>query len=243
MSILAIFNSLASSVFADWNQRDYMNRAGVTPNSVVGQPQLPQTGVFPPAPRQMMEPQAGFPSQLPQEFQTPQESYPVSNEPQPQETFPVDEELIRSAYEPDMSKGGEIQPTYVDKTSEESIFDLETTGTDLDSFLGDKPFEGAGEYKTIREYLEKYKGKVGTIEYMTPGKYLDSISYQEPNEDKIKALKKKVKAGKKLHLPFLDYTVGEEVDQEGRNRAYLARRMGIEKIPVLVVNKSTPSKK
>lgn len=185
MSILSIFNSLASSVFNDWQQKDYMNRAGVTPNSVVGQPQLPQTGVFPPAPRQMMEPQAGYPSQLPQEFQTPQESYPVSNEPQPQETFPVEEELIRSAYEPDMSKGGEIYRHY---TTEEKAKLIEQTGEIRAGSLskGKYEFYGKGKFGEVAFEIE---AKDIPKEYLNP-----ELTEFESDEEK-EAFIDRVKSG------------------------------------------------
>lgn len=119
------------------------------------------------------------------------------------------------------------------------IFKLET-GLSLDALLGKKPYEGSGGYKTLAEYFAKVKGQVGNIVEMTPDEYLSKIPYMPKSSESIAFMKKKLMKGEKLSLPFLDYSGSGRVSQEGRNRAHLAKMLGIKKIPVLVVTKPTP---
>jgi len=117
----------------------------------------------------------------------------------------------------------------------QEIFKLETE-TNLDALIGDKPYEGGGEYADLKDYMARVKGLVGEIVYMTPDEYLEKIPYQEQTKSSIEYMKAKVDRGEKLPMPWLDYS-GGRLSQEGRNRAYLAKELGIPEIPVLVVNK------
>ena len=119
--------------------------------------------------------------------------------------------------------------------SGKEIFKLETE-TNLDALIGDKPYSGGGEYADLKDYMARVKGLVGEIVYMTPDEYLDKIIYADKTPSSIKYMKGKIDRGEKLPMPWLDYS-GSSLSQEGRNRAYLAKELGIPEIPVLVVNK------
>lgn len=119
MSILAIFNSLASSVFADWQSNQNIANAGVNP-MVDSRPQLPQAESFPQT--NLPLPQEGFTPSPQQPYQggfqgTPQmpesESFPQSN-------IPEFEETLR-------------QPTVMD-TGGESVFH-ETSGEQVKNLV------------------------------------------------------------------------------------------------------------
>jgi len=98
------------------------------------------------------------------------------------------------------------------------------------------------------EYYKKTKGIVCRIERMSPDEYLDRCYEMQlelmreriPKEEYMlitisKELSKKyaeaMERGEKFPLPVLDY---KHLLQEGRNRAYAAKLIGIEEIPVLV---------
>jgi len=131
--------------------------------------------------------------------------------------------------------------TEAPKYKSAEVFDTKTTGmTNYDEFLGNKPFEGAGGYKTVKEYLEKYKGKTGQVVQMTPDEYLAQIPESKPTQSSIDFMKNKLSKGEKLPMATLD-TSGGGLTQEGRNRAYLAKEMGLETMPVLKVT-STQAK-
>lgn len=115
-----------------------------------------------------------------------------------------------------------------------NIFKLETE-TELDNLISNKPYEGGGNYKDLKEYFAKVKGMIGEVVYMAPDEYLSKIPYQPRSQTSIDYMKKKIKSGEKLPMPYLDYSGPGRVSQEGRNRSYLAKELGIEKIPVLVV--------
>jgi len=119
--------------------------------------------------------------------------------------------------------------------STKEIFKLETE-TNLDALIGDKPYEGGGEYADLKDYMARVKGLVGEIFYMTPDEYLEKIPTAGKTPSSIEYMKSKIAKGEKLPMPWLDYS-GSSLSQEGRNRAYLAKELGIDKIPVLVVNK------
>jgi len=67
----------------------------------------------------------------------------------------------------------------------------------------------------------------------------DYINWQKEfiYEGSLKVLRKLLKKGEKLGMPFLDYISD---GQEGRNRAFLAKQMGMKKIPVTIVYKGEP---
>lgn len=126
------------------------------------------------------------------------------------------------------------------RKAENEIFNTNTTGV----LFYDNLFGGRGDEvdnaKDIlqKDYYAKYKGVIGSIVMMSPDEYLAEIPYLEPSEEKMNRLRKAVQDGKKLNLPYIDYTSGKPYCQEGRHRAYLAKEMGIEEMPVLIVMES-----
>jgi len=129
--------------------------------------------------------------------------------------------------------------------SNKEVFNLESTGV---SFY-DNLFGPRGDEKdnvddiTQKEYYSKYKGIEGKVVMMLPDEYLSKIPHQEPSQESAEKIKNAIKNGSKINIPYLDYSEGGRVSQEGRNRAYVARDMGIEKIPVLVVTRSKSTEK
>jgi len=113
-----------------------------------------------------------------------------------------------------------------------NIFKLETEMTSYDDLLrtGILP----GKEIPYQEYFAKEKGKVGKIVEMTPDEYLSKIPKVEASKSSLEFMRKKLSKGEKLPMAMLDYTK-KEISQEGRNRAYLAKELGVEKMPVLVV--------
>jgi len=102
---------------------------------------------------------------------------------------------------------------------------------------------GVGEIFKRTTEIENYdpllsgkpiKGKVGEVIEMTPDEYLAQIPKSNPTQSSIDFMKKKLAKGEQLPMTILDYS-GGGFTQEGRNRAYLAKELGIEKMPVLKV--------
>jgi hypothetical protein len=123
----------------------------------------------------------------------------------------------------------------------------------IDKFwLGDKYFKnttgasGIDDVMANPKYQREEKGKEGTIEYMTPDEYINRANrnrkekppleqeYQMIESGLVEKYKKMTEAGSKMPLPYID-TINHE--QEGRHRAMVAKAMGIEKIPVLIIKK------
>lgn len=83
------------------------------------------------------------------------------------------------------------------------------------------------------------------IEIMSPQEYLDKCGIMQNNKDDIENssvisqenLKKyadKIKSGEIFPLPYLDYS---SKGQEGRHRAIVLKRLGVQEMPVLIINK------
>ena len=87
------------------------------------------------------------------------------------------------------------------------------------------------------DFINGTKGdKVSRVVYMSPDEYLAKIPESPPHAGSLAHFKKRLEAGKPLDMPSLDYSLGG-LNQEGRNRAYFAKELGLEKIPVLIVDK------
>lgn len=95
------------------------------------------------------------------------------------------------------------------------------------------------------DYHRDYKKVQGEIVIMSPDEYLDRCakifgisrarSDQAIDFDRAIDIAKKVRdSGSKLPLPVLDY---KTMNQEGRHRAIMAKRLKLNKMPVLVVTK------
>jgi hypothetical protein len=96
------------------------------------------------------------------------------------------------------------------------------------------------------EYYKENKGVEFSVTDMSPDEYLErvraihdsSVEQQQAMIDSknVGKLKKLVKSGVKLFMPHIEYfSDGKTGAQEGRHRASLAKLLGIQSIPVLVV--------
>jgi hypothetical protein len=104
-----------------------------------------------------------------------------------------------------------------------------------------------------RLYHEKLKGERAHIEYMSPDEYFNKIDkgfrsnvpehkqYEvEPqilenyNNPKLLIAAKR---GDKFGMPYIEYNEGEFAEQEGRHRAKMAKDLGVEKMPVVIIDK------
>jgi hypothetical protein len=81
------------------------------------------------------------------------------------------------------------------------------------------------------------KGKTADVVRMTPDEYLARIPEVEPTGSSLAFMRKQLSEGKKLSAPSLDFS-GKTLSQEGRNRAILAKELGIKEIPVVIVRDS-----
>lgn len=126
------------------------------------------------------------------------------------------------------------QNTQQSKEEVKQVFSDKTTGiVAIDDLLND---DG---------YNFFYKGKTATMEYMSPDEYLQRVRDGQKTTDdqnitpqKAQGIKDAINSGNVINAPFLDYTNGR-FDQEGRNRAAVAKEMGIEQIPVVVAKDVT----
>jgi hypothetical protein len=93
------------------------------------------------------------------------------------------------------------------------------------------------------------KGLQGRVEYMSPDEYLQRVrdgfnkkrkGRPEPAQDTFmnaesqQKIKDGIQRGEKIDMPMLDYTAGD-FSQEGRNRATVAKEMGVKKMPVFII--------
>jgi len=119
------------------------------------------------------------------------------------------------------------------------IFDNKTGLEYFDRLLNNNLVPG--RKITEREYMQTEKGKTGEIVYMSPDEYLSKIAPAGPTQSSIDYMKAKLAKGEKLGMPHIDYTEttigGKHPGQEGRNRAYLAKELGLKEIPVLEIRK------
>jgi len=100
-------------------------------------------------------------------------------------------------------------------------------------------------------YQKYYKGRVATIEWMSPDEYIERIEkgIQETHSDykfkpeeriNIETIDKLVNAmknGDKFAMPWLEYENGKYAGQEGIHRAYAAKQFGAKEIPVVVADR------
>lgn len=117
----------------------------------------------------------------------------------------------------------------------EILFTTKTTGFSYyDQFLN----------KEDAEYLKDKKNLVGKIEYMSPDEYIRRcsdifnisvdklIASRESDKGSNRNLLQLIKDGKKWYMPYLNKA---SKGQEGLHRAVLASKLGLEKMPVLVI--------
>ena len=119
-------------------------------------------------------------------------------------------------------------------------------------------FDYGGEKNEIigQKYNELKKGKEAHIEFMTPADYFKEIGqdidlykngtrWDEAHEMKERTNKLRDMARRnalnntKFAMPYIQYDDGvfKGTHQEGRHRAFLADQMGIERIPVVKINR------
>ena len=95
----------------------------------------------------------------------------------------------------------------------------------------------------------KQRGVSGyTLEIMTPQQYYDELVYKakthyindvEPSDDeRINWMLTEMGAGKKFDIPYIVYCTEGDNYQDGRHRVEAAKRMGVQKIPVLIFYQS-----
>ena len=100
--------------------------------------------------------------------------------------------------------------------------------------------------KQSREYYEKQKGIKAHIEYMSPQDYFKEIGQdmdtfienESHGKDYINNLTDSARKGSKFAMPSIEYENGKyNTIQEGRHRAIMAKDLGVEKMPVVIVDK------
>jgi hypothetical protein len=95
-----------------------------------------------------------------------------------------------------------------------------------DYFRNKKNMDFKIEYMSPREYLNR--AREGFTKTGSPGDFI-------PDEENVKKYAEMMKNGTLFNMPNLDYMRGK-FSQEGRHRAMAAEMIGIEKIPVFIVN-------
>ncbi len=129
------------------------------------------------------------------------------------------------------------------------IFDITTTGMSLydellkecilgkykpvKSFRFDRKILPKIECMSPEQYLVKcYEIHKYSYDFSMQGKIFDDYLRENINIDLIKNYKERVLDGSKMPIPVLDY---DNMLQNGRHRAVVAKELGVEEIPVLVV--------
>jgi len=99
----------------------------------------------------------------------------------------------------------------------------------------------ADEIGGARGYQFFYKGKKSRIEMMSPDEYLKRVreGFKTNKDEGILDLSKAkinegIEKGDKIDMPSLSYSEGGRFNQEGRNRATVAKERGEKLIPVLI---------
>ena len=108
------------------------------------------------------------------------------------------------------------------------------------------------EYKKLISSQPKGSKTKAKIIYMSPTEFLSKvpstfdeeiIASQQPekyyNKSSINFIEGEIARGDKIDIPFLDYTrmFRGYPSHEGRHRTFIAKKLGIKKIPVMVVKK------
>jgi len=94
------------------------------------------------------------------------------------------------------------------------------------------------------DYFRKSKGLVFRIEVMSPDEYMRRIAemhnvpvsreWEHIDASSVNYLLKQVQEGKALPMPVIDYSRNL---QEGRNRIAVAKKLGVKKVPVMIVER------
>ena len=134
-----------------------------------------------------------------------------------------------------------ISVTPIKELSGKDFFDLTTTGTPYyDDMLGDD--DRVAGSRTVKEYFLTEKGISFRISWIAPHTYFEeSAKIHGSNvmkerlmieEGLIQKYLDLALQGSKMPLPVLDYVHGS---QEGRHRTMVAERLGLSRMPVLIV--------
>lgn len=106
----------------------------------------------------------------------------------------------------------------------------------------------------LKDYLKEIKGRESHIEYMSPDEYIDicAVGFNKTKEEIIKRrrspafengmtlidkYKQRWIDGENPPMGFIEYVNGQFSGQEGLHRAIMAKEMGVELIPVLIMNR------
>ncbi len=101
------------------------------------------------------------------------------------------------------------------------------------SFRFDRKILPKIEWMSPEQYLVKcYEIHKYSYDFSMQGKTFDDYLRENINIDLIKNYKERVFESSKMPIPVLDY---DNMLQNGRHRAVVAKELGVEEIPVLVV--------
>ncbi|RLI43571.1 hypothetical protein DRO59_00720 [Candidatus Bathyarchaeota archaeon] len=101
------------------------------------------------------------------------------------------------------------------------------------------------------DYFREEKGLTFHVEYISPDAYMQKIAemhgvpvereWEHVDKGSVEYLLRRVREGNKLAMPVIDYT---QKLQEGRNRMAVAKKLGIKRVPVMIIEKEKhPSSK
>lgn len=112
---------------------------------------------------------------------------------------------------------------------------------------------GVSDYDSLldpreKEYYRTKKNRIGYIEYMTPDEYIEQcaeygfkdpttyerlVSGRRNDKGSMEWLRNYLEQGNQFYMPYLNKA---DRRQEGLHRSLIAKDLGIEKIPVLVID-------
>ena len=117
--------------------------------------------------------------------------------------------------------------------NESEYFNLKTSAQDYDNLL-------AKNYDAVPEKFKRYEA---SIKYMTMKEYIKEVanmqntSYEEQfkyiSEENVNKIMDGMSSGVKYNIGYLNYA---DIEQEGRHRVVAASKLGLDKIPVLIID-------
>jgi len=127
-------------------------------------------------------------------------------------------------------------------TDDLNPFHSDTTEmTDYDTMI--KALQTDDQY--LLKYFARSKGFKPELVTMSPDEYIDTVvKYnkttrhnveRERDPEKVDRFAKKMQAGEKFPVLMLDYARNPRVSQEGIHRSMAAIKIGVTKVPVLIV--------
>jgi len=172
-------------------------------------------------------------------------------EPLFQESMKVWQQEPKEKENPDIDKEGKDMVWAKEKTNEEDI-DIEPMQKERYSFLGKRKV-----YMTPQQFLDNARLAQIGFELNRPGIDMDKDRetrfFEKPekfeqlyttNPEHIDYLKRKIASkSTKVHLPYMTFEGHLPMEVEGRHRAIAAKRLGIEKIPVIILTEGNMPEK